>query len=65
MESLKEVVVKALRARPDISTVINDKVYTSEELVREVLDETEVGKKVLEMVVKGTLERYLGKRAKG
>jgi hypothetical protein len=35
-----------------------NKIYTSEELAKEVENETEIGKKIIEMAIRGTIERY-------
>lgn len=57
MEELKKAVAEAIR-RSGFSTIIGDKLYTAEELAREVEAETDVGKKMIEMAIKGTIERY-------
>jgi len=56
-ESLKKAVADAIR-RSGYSTIIANRVYTAEELAKEVENETEVGKKMIEMAIKGTIERY-------
>jgi hypothetical protein len=43
-------------------TVLGNKAYTAEELAREVEAGTEVGNKILELAIKGTLERYSVKK---
>ncbi|MEM1590247.1 MAG: hypothetical protein QW175_07505 [Candidatus Bathyarchaeia archaeon] len=40
---------------------IEGKVYTPEELAKHVKEETEIGKKLIEAVIRGTVER-LGKQ---
>jgi len=57
LKSLKKTVAQAIR-RTKFTTVIGTKVYSAEELAREVENETEVGKKIIEMAIKGTIERY-------
>jgi len=56
-ETLKKIVADAIR-KSGFSTVIGKKLYTAEELAREVEKETEVGKKMIEIAIKGTIERY-------
>ena len=57
MESLKKTVASALKSTP-YNLIIDGKMYSGEELADHVMKETEVGKKIVEMVIKGTLERY-------
>ena len=57
MENLKKTVASALKSMP-YSLVIDGKMYSGDELADHVMKETELGLKVIEMVVKGTLERY-------
>lgn len=57
MESLKVVVANALASK-DYNVIIDGRVYSSRQLAEEVLKGSELGVKVLEIVVKGTLERY-------
>jgi 23S rRNA pseudoU1915 N3-methylase RlmH len=57
MESLKVVVADHLKKKR-YTIFIDGKAYDSDKLAEEVLKESEVGVKVLQMVVKGTLERY-------
>ena len=56
-EELKKSIADAIR-RSGYSTVIANKLYTAEELAREVENETEVGKKMIEIAIRGTIERY-------
>jgi len=56
-KALKKAVADAIR-KSGLSTVIGRKLYTAEELAREVEKESEVGKKIIEMAIKGTIERY-------
>ncbi|RLI43539.1 hypothetical protein DRO59_00555 [Candidatus Bathyarchaeota archaeon] len=56
-ETLKKAVADAIR-KSGLSTVIGRKLYTAEELAREVENETEIGKKMIEIAIKGTIERY-------
>jgi len=56
-ETLKKAVADGIR-RSRYSTIIANKLYTAEELAREVEKETEIGKKMIEMAIKGTIERY-------
>jgi len=56
-ETLKKAVADAIR-KSGFSTVIGRKLYTAEELAREVEKESDVGKKIIEMAIKGTIERY-------
>ena len=60
MESLKEALAKYLENKP-YCIIIDGKVYKAKELAEHVRKETSVGKKFIEMAVKGTIERY-GKR---
>jgi hypothetical protein len=57
MEELKKAVADAVR-RSGYSTAINEKVLTAEELAKEVENETEIGRKIIQMAIKGTIERY-------
>jgi len=56
-ETLKKIVADAIR-KSGLSTVIGRKLYTAEELAREVEKESDVGKKMIEIAIKGTIERY-------
>ena len=56
-ETLKKAVADAIR-KSRLSTIVGRKLYTAEELAREVEKESEVGKKIIEMAIKGTIERY-------
>lgn len=56
-EDLKKAIADAIR-RTGFSTIHAGKLYTAEELAKEVENETEVGKKIIEMAIKGTIERY-------
>ena len=56
-KALKKAVADAIR-KSGFSTVIGRKLYTAEELAREVEKESDVGKKIIEMAIKGTIERY-------
>jgi len=56
-ETLKKVVADAIR-KSRFSTIVGKKLYSAEELAREVEKETEIGKKMIEMAIKGTIERY-------
>jgi hypothetical protein len=57
LEELRKVVADAIR-RKGYMTILGNKAYTAEELAREVEAGTEVGNKIIEWVVRGTLERY-------
>ena len=57
MENLKKVVASALKSMP-YNLIINGKMYRGEELAEHVMKETPLGLKVMEIAVKGTLERY-------
>lgn len=57
LESLKKTVAQAIR-RTGFTTIIGRKVYSAEELAREVEKETEIGKKMVQLAIRGTLERY-------
>lgn len=57
METLKAVVAQHLASK-DYVVVIDGKAYSSRQLAEEVLKESELGVKVLQIVIKGTLERY-------
>ncbi len=57
LEELKKTVADAVR-RSGFSTILAGKLYTAEELAKEVENETEIGKKMIEMAIRGTIERY-------
>jgi len=57
MENLKKVVASALKSMP-YNLIIDGKMYRGEELAEHVMKETPLGLKVMEIAVKGTLERY-------
>ena len=57
MENLKKTVASALKSMP-YNLIIDGKMYRGEELADHVIKETDLGLKVIEMVIKGTLERY-------
>ena len=57
LNDLKKAIADGIR-RSGCSTIIANKLYTAEELAREVEKESEVGKKIIEMAIKGTIERY-------
>ena len=56
-EALKKAVADAIR-KSRFSTIVGKKLYTAEKLAREVEKETEIGKKMIEIAIKGTIERY-------
>jgi len=56
-EQLKKAVADAIR-RSGFSTIMAGKLFTAEELAREVENETEIGRKMIEIAIKGTIERY-------
>ena len=56
MENLKKTVASALKSMP-YSLIIDGKMYRGEELADHVMKETSLGLKVLEMIIKGTIER--------
>ena len=56
MENLKKVVANALKSMP-YNLIIDGKMYKGEELADHVMKETEIGLKVIEMIIKGTIER--------
>jgi len=60
IEDLKEALAKHLENK-SYAIIIDGKVYKAKELAEHIRKETEVGKKFIEMAVKGTIERY-GKR---
>jgi len=57
MEALKKTIAEHLRSK-DYIILIEGKEYTAKQLAEQVEKETEVGKKVLEMAIKGTIDRY-------
>jgi len=57
VEALKVVVAQHLKGKK-YSIIVDGKVYTAEQLAEEVMIESEVGIKILEMIIRGTLERY-------
>jgi hypothetical protein len=57
LEELRKVVADAIR-RKGYMTVLGNKAYTAEELAKEVEAGTEVGNKIIEWAIRGTLERY-------
>jgi len=57
LEELRKVVADAIR-RKGYMTVLGNKAYTAEELAKEVESGTEVGNKIIEWAIRGTLERY-------
>ena len=62
LNDLKKAIADGIR-RSGCSTIIANKLYTAEELAREVEKESDVGKKIIEMAIKGTVERYLGRKS--
>ena len=56
MEKLKKVVASALKSMP-YNLIIDGKMYKGEELADHVMKETEIGLKIIEMLIKGTIER--------
>ena len=56
MENLKRTVASALKSMP-YSLIIDGKMYRGEELADHVMKETDIGLKVIEMIIKGTIER--------
>jgi 23S rRNA pseudoU1915 N3-methylase RlmH len=56
-DELKKTIADAIR-KTGFSTIMANKIYTSEELAKEVENETEIGKKIIEMAIRGTIERY-------
>jgi len=57
MEELRKTIADAIR-KSGYSTIIDNKLYSSEELAKEVENGTEIGKKIIQMAVRGTIERY-------
>ena len=57
MENLKRTVASALKSTP-YNLIIDGKTYRGEELADHVMKETDLGLKVIEMAIKGTIERY-------
>jgi len=57
METLKEIIAKSLEGKP-YSIIIEGKVYSASQLAEEVRKASEIGMKVIEIAIKGTLERY-------
>ena len=57
MENLKKTVASALKSMP-YSLIIDGKMYRGEELADHVMNETNLGLKVIEIIIKGTIERY-------
>jgi len=57
VEAVKKAIATHLRTK-DYVILIEGKEYTAKQLADEVEKETDVGKKVIEMAIKGTLERY-------
>jgi len=60
LEALKKTVAEHLRSK-DYIIIVEGKEYTAKQLADEIEKETEVGKMMLEMAIKGTIDRY-GKR---
>jgi len=58
LEELKKTLAHHLRTRK-YSLVIEGKIYTSEELAEEVENDTPLGKKLIQMAIRGTIERYM------
>jgi len=56
MENLKKTVASALKSMP-YSLIIDGKMYKGEELADHVMKETDLGLKVIEIIIKGTIER--------
>jgi hypothetical protein len=56
VEELKKAVASALKTMP-YSLIVDGKMYSGAQLAEHVLNGTPVGAKVVEMVLKGTLER--------
>jgi len=54
---LRKAVAEAIR-KSNVTTIIGGKAYSPKELAEEVEKETEIGKKIIEMAIKGTIERY-------
>ena len=54
LNDLKKAIADGIR-RSGCSTIIANKLYTAEELAREVEKESDVGKKIIEMAIKGTV----------
>jgi hypothetical protein len=61
VDDLRKTVAEAIR-RKGYVTVLGNKAYTAEELAREVEAGTELGNKILEWAIKGTIERYSAKK---
>jgi hypothetical protein len=61
LEELRRTVADAIRRKGYI-TVLGNKAYTAEELAKEVEAGTEVGNKILEMAIRGTIERYTARK---
>jgi len=57
MENLKETIAKHLEGK-SYKFIVGDKVLTAKELAEHVRHETDLGRKFIEMAVKGTVERY-------
>lgn len=57
MEAMKKAVADHLRSK-DYIILIEGKEYSSQQLADEIEKETPIGKKMLEIAIKGTVERY-------
>jgi 23S rRNA pseudoU1915 N3-methylase RlmH len=57
LEDLKNVIISSLRNK-SYTIIIDNKPYTCEQLIKEVENGTDVGKKLIEIVIGGTIERY-------
>jgi len=57
METLKKIIVQHLKSTK-YTFIIEGKTYTSQQLAEEVEKETPIGKRFLEIALKGTIERY-------
>ena len=57
MEELRKAIASYLRLKK-YSIIIDGKIYSADELAREVESGTEIGMKLINMAIRGALERY-------
>ena len=57
LKELKKVMKEHIKARP-YGYVIDGKTYTGEDLIKELDNDTEIGKKLIKIAVKNAIKRY-------
>ena len=57
MEELRKAIADHLRSKK-YRIIIDGKIYSADELAREVESGTEIGMKIINMAIRGALERY-------